>query len=84
MNSEDLDSPYCPICESCGEDGCCPATVCKQHLNGKYCETNLKELKFAYLCFHDILKLLDGDDKYENRVDELYDKNWDIIFGEDE
>ena len=26
-----LESPYCPICEACGVDGCCSATACQQH-----------------------------------------------------
>jgi hypothetical protein len=35
---EELRSPYCPICEACGEDGCCPATSCEQHPDGDYCK----------------------------------------------
>ena len=26
---EKLDSPYCPTCGACGEEGCCPPDRCK-------------------------------------------------------
>jgi len=42
-------SPYCPICEGCGEDGCCSAMHCQQHPDGSYCQTYLQDLKHAYL-----------------------------------
>lgn len=33
MNDAELDddiieSPYCPVCGACGEEGCCPAWMC--------------------------------------------------------
>jgi len=48
MMEENNYDPYCPVCGSCGEDGCCSATSCKQHSEetkkklsekrlGKYC-----------------------------------------------
>ncbi len=48
-------SPYCTICGACGEDGCCPATVCKQ-AGGDYCDFYLQELKLAYLVLDDLLR----------------------------
>jgi hypothetical protein len=77
-------SPYCPICSGCGEDGCCPATVCEQSPEGDYCQTYLKELKFGYIMYHKILKMIDGDEKYEEKVNEVFDKTWDIIFSKNE
>jgi hypothetical protein len=41
-------SPYCPVCGSCGEDGCCSALSCKQHPDGDYCSTYLKDLQHGY------------------------------------
>jgi len=45
---ENDNSPYCPVCSGCGEDLCCPATMCQQHPDGSYCNMYLKDLKFAY------------------------------------
>jgi hypothetical protein len=73
-------SPYCPICGGCGEDGCCPATACKQHPDGKYCETYLAELKFGYLMYHKLMELIDGDEKYETQVDVIWNELYDKVF----
>jgi len=83
MDQKEEYSPYCPICDACGEDGCCPATACKQNQNGKYCATYLKELKFGYLMYHKILNLIDGDSKYEEKVNEIFDDLWDKIFDDE-
>jgi hypothetical protein len=76
-------SPYCPVCSGCGEDGCCPATMCKQSPEGDYCETYLKELKFGYIMYHKILELIDKDEKYEEKVSEIFDDTWDNIFAKE-
>lgn len=35
-NPEEIPSPYCPICEHCGEIGCCGvATFLEHHVRGK-------------------------------------------------
>ena len=47
--TNDMTSPYCPICSGCGEDGCCKATMCQMHPDGHYCETYLKDLKVSLL-----------------------------------
>ncbi len=80
MNSEESYNPYCSICGSCGEDGCCSATTCKQDPNGKYCNTYLKELKFGYIMYHKLMKLIDDDPKYDNSIGEIWNKTWDDIF----
>jgi len=73
-------SPYCPECGSCGEDGCCSAISCKQSPNGDYCETYLKDLKFAYLMYKDLMRLFEEDPDHKETIDKMFDKNWDIIF----
>ena len=45
---EDYFSPYCVMCGACGEEGCCPPTICKQ-MNGEYCDYYLKVLKATYV-----------------------------------
>ena len=73
-------SPYCPICEACGEDGCCRATTCQQHPDGSYCQTYLKELQFGYRMYHELMKLIDGDEKYKEQVDKIWDETYDNTF----
>ena len=81
-------NPYCPICDSCGEDGCCSALNCKQSDNGKYCGTYLKDLQFGYRMFKELYNLIDekGDEEMKKSLDELYDKNYDLTWkkGEEE
>ena len=74
------DSPYCPVCDACGEDGCCSAINCKQDPNGHYCETYLKDLKFGYKMDKWI-----ADNLYHKMPKELqaeYDLAWDKIWDE--
>lgn len=78
-------NPYCPDCDSCGEDPCCPAANCKMTPTGHYCESNLKTLRLAYWNHRDLLKLIDaGGDKYKELLyiyDMIDDKNHNIIYG---
>jgi hypothetical protein len=80
MDKEKDYSPYCPICDCCGEDGCCSAAFCKQHKDGHYCETYLNELKFSYWMYKDLMNLVCNDPKYKDEIDKIFDKNWEIIF----
>ena len=29
-NDEDIESPYCPVCGSCGDNGCCSPEKCTE------------------------------------------------------
>jgi len=29
IDEDETQSPYCPVCEACGDDGCCPPWICK-------------------------------------------------------
>lgn len=82
MEKEEKYSPYCKICSGCGEDGCCHATICQQHKDGAYCEIYLRDLKFAYLMFNALKPFLKDDIESKKKIDELYDKNWDLIYKE--
>ena len=83
--TEESYNPYCPICDSCGEDGCCSALNCKQSDNGKYCETYLKDLQFGYRMSKDLFNLIEekGDEEMKKSLDELYDKNYDLTWKKD-
>jgi hypothetical protein len=80
MNSEKYKSPYCSVCDACGEEGCCSAISCKQSPEGDYCEGYLKDLKFAYLMYKDLMGLLEDDPNHKEAIDKMFDKNWDIVF----
>lgn len=77
---EEIESPYCPICEACGEDGCCRATVCHQHQDGLYCKSYLKDLEFGYKM----------NRFFENEISEQmpfnlrdkYNEEWDRVYDE--
>jgi hypothetical protein len=45
--TEEFRSPYCPICTSCGESGCCPPLMCRG-TGGSYCLTYFKELQYEF------------------------------------
>lgn len=72
---EGLEDPYCPVCESCGEEGCCSPLMCSQSKDGYYCKGYLKDLKFGYLMYKDIYDFVPKD-----KIDEIFDKNWEKIY----
>jgi hypothetical protein len=62
-------TPYCKICDSCGEELCCSPTSCKQHPEGEYCDIYLAQLKVGYKMYeyliNKIYKELSEDVKQE-------------------
>lgn len=83
MSKEEFESPYCPVCGACGEDGCCSAMSCKHSPDGSYCGTYLKELQFGYLMYKAMAKLVWDDPKYKDQIEEIFDKKYDLIWRED-
>jgi hypothetical protein len=75
---ESDESPYCPICTGCGEEGCCSPLNCTQDPNGSYCQTYLRDLKFGYKMYDEISKSLNEDPKYKDDVDIIFNK----VYGE--
>jgi hypothetical protein len=80
IEGNDNYSPYCPVCTGCGEDGCCSALHCEQSENGMYCKTYLRDLKFGYLLSKDLYELISKDERYKENLDEIFDKNYKIIY----
>ncbi len=76
-------SVYCSQCNSCGYEGCCSPLNCKFTPEGDYCNTYLKDLKFGYRMYGDLMMLLDRreivfeDEEYQK----ILDKNYDIVYG---
>ena len=80
MNEEEFESPYCPICTGCGEEGCCSATICEQHPDGHYCGGYLKDLQFGYKMYHKLMELIYEDEKYKEQIDVIRDDLYDKIY----
>jgi|688.fasta_scaffold48613_15 hypothetical protein len=77
------DTPYCPICSGCGEEGCCTPLNCSQDINGSYCLLNLKHLKFGYKMYDEISKLIGDDPKYKEQIEIIFNKVYDKIYCND-
>lgn len=81
---KDIESVYCEICSGCGEEGCCPPTICKMDKNGKYCEWYLNDLKFSYAMYRDIGKLIYDNPKFKEEFKEeinaIFNKNFDLFY----
>jgi hypothetical protein len=71
-------NPYCPICDGCGEEGCCSPLMCDQHPEGHYCGWYLKDLKFGYKMF----QWMDKNVTLTPEQKELYNKAWDEAYDE--
>lgn len=66
---------YCKECEACGEEGCCPPTLCAK-VKCSYGDTYLRDYQFA-LEFSDRLCAMFKDDKrIEDLHTKLYDKHY--------
>jgi hypothetical protein len=43
-----MEDSYCPICQACGEEGCCSPLMCHQDKDGRFCSSYLRDLQFSY------------------------------------
>lgn len=75
---EESYNPYCPVCEACGEEGCCSPLLCEQSPEGHYCESYLRDLKFAYKMNRFFQENIYP--KLSDEWKELYDKQWDKTY----
>lgn len=81
MSEEEIEnSPYCPVCSGCGEEGCCSPIHCQQSPDGRYCKSYLEDLKFGYQMYEHIIKLVGDDEKYKEQIDKLWDETYDEIY----
>lgn len=68
-------NPYCPVCEGCGEEGCCSPIHCDQSPEGSYCKSYLRDLKFGYSMNKFFQEKIWGRMSEELKAE--YDKQWD-------
>ena len=67
MEENEEYSPYCKLCESCGESGCCSYTNCFSKLvknsDCKYGKTYLKDLYLDYRTVKMVFELVERLEK---------------------
>lgn len=73
-------NPYCPVCSGCGEDGCCPATICKHSSDGHYCESYLNDLKFGYKMWMWIEENITFQHEDMDIINEAWDRIYDEVY----
>ena len=82
-NNEEWNSPYCSVCEACGEEGCCSALCCHHSPNGDYCAGYLRDLRFGYRMYKAMWDLVPDDPETQAKLDEIYDKIYELTYKED-
>ena len=90
MEEDDIDigeSPYCPVCESCGEEGCCSV---EKSLLGHGCKYGDHYARHTYYNemiideFHKFVESLgvsrdETGDKVVDPISEIYDKAYNKV-----
>jgi len=83
---KDFDNPYCTVCNSCGEDGCCPASSCTFEEGCKYGKGYLDDLKFGYWMYKDLSRMIHNRFKdvvnIMEEYDKIFDENYKIFYKE--
>jgi hypothetical protein len=84
---EEVDSdnynPYCPVCNGCGESGCCGPINCEpSNINCHYPLTYTADLKLGYRGFHRFWDLLEENNWFGKKEEfmEIYDEELDKRF----
>ncbi len=70
------ESLYCPVCDACGEEGCCSPLRCKQSPDGDYCNSYLRDLQFGYSMYTQLYDFIPKD-----KLEEVYDKTYERFYG---
>lgn len=75
-----IQNPYCKSCGGCGEEGCCPATICS--MDGDFCASYLRDLKFEYTFGKQLYNLVEqkGTPELKQEMRDLFDKLFDIHY----
>jgi len=84
MEEDDIDigeSPYCPVCESCGEEGCCSVENSLWKHGCKYGEWYARDVYQNEMIIDEFHKLFDENGKYlgcdGNPIEVVYNNAFD-------
>jgi len=78
------DAFYCPICHSCGEDGCCPTEKSITSHGCKYAQYYAQQVCYDKMVIDEFHKLVEGmglgrdetGDEVRDPIGDLYDRAW--------
>ena len=73
-DKEDYESPYCEVCESCGEEGCCSIEKSILGHGCKYAQWYAKDVYFNEMLINEFHKLLEDQVAYCT-----FDKHGEIV-----
>ena len=81
-DKEDYESPYCGVCESCGEEGCCSVEKSILGHGCKYAQWYAKDVYFNEVLINELLKLLksmgvcrdETGDVVKDPIGDVYDR----------
>lgn len=84
MQEDDIENPYCPVCGSCGEDGCCNAEKSLLNHGCKYGRAYANDVYYDKMIideFHKFFESLDfgrdeTSDKVFDPIGDIYDRAW--------
>ncbi len=82
---EEYHEVYCKHCNSCGEEGCCNPLHCAHHCmiesgNGLHCGRNYYSIEMGYRMGIELYEMFHDHEG----VDELWNKIYDEVYGEEE
>jgi len=69
-------NPYCPVCSSCGTEGCCSPLSCQMTEDCHYPTSYLADLKFGYAMNEWVQKNLLDEELIPKELIEKYNQQW--------
>jgi hypothetical protein len=69
-------NPYCPVCNSCGTEGCCSPLSCQMTEGCHYPKSYLADLKFGYAMNEWVQKNLLDEKLIQKELIEKYNQQW--------
>jgi hypothetical protein len=77
-DKEDYESPYCEVCESCGEEGCCSIEKSILGHGCKYAQWYARDVYFNEMLINELLTFIqDNVDNADNIVSKIYNTAFD-------
>jgi hypothetical protein len=83
-NDEEMESCYCPVCGSCGEDGCCSIESVILGHGCKYSEYYARQAYYNHMIIDEFHKFVESlgicrdetGSEVKDPIRDLYDRAW--------